>query len=153
MKETMKLIYLASPYSHKDRQIEKFRYKEITRIAAKLHKKYPYAFILPITQSHELKNWEPSLGGSFVKWRDRDLHFISKSDEVWVVLMEGWLESIGVQAEIEFAKECNIPVKHINPETLRFKKTTIKKVLNEKLTKVNDSTSINDRFGTSYKRG
>lgn len=147
MKEPMKLIYLASPYSHPELTIEKWRYGEITRIAAKLHKTYRYAFILPITQSHELKAWEPKLGGSFAKWRDRDLHFISKSDEVWVVMMEGWKESIGVLAEIDFAISKNIPVKYMNAQTLRFKKTTTKKVPNEKIPHHPDFiNALNKRF-------
>ncbi len=121
MDKELKLIYIASPYSHKDKAIENYRYKEITRIAAKLHKRYDHAFILPITQSYQVNTWEPSLGGSFSKWRDRDLLFISKSDEVWVVMLEGWQESIGVKAEIAFATENLIPIQFIDAETLRFK--------------------------------
>ena len=144
----MKLIYLASPYSHSSTTVEKWRYGEITRVAAKLHKTHIHSFILPITQSHELKAWEPKLGGSFAKWRDRDLFFISKSDEVWVVMMEGWKESVGVTAEIDYAIKKDIPVKYLNPQTLRFKKTTTKKVSNEKTIHHPDFiNAINERFG------
>lgn len=125
----MKMIYLASPYScttkHKWGQAvikkitEFLRYKKITIIAAKLHTKFNHAFILPITQSKVLCDLEPELGGSFEKWAARDLEFISRCDEVWVVKMEGWKESVGVRAEIKFAKDIKKPVKYIDLITLK----------------------------------
>lgn len=117
----MKMIYLASPYSHKSRRVENKRFKEVTRVAAELISEYGHSFILPITQSYQLVKIKPELGGSFANWKKIDLHFVSKCDEVWVVTMDGWKESIGVQAEIEFAKKKGINIWFIDPKT--FKKT------------------------------
>jgi nucleoside 2-deoxyribosyltransferase len=143
-------IYLASPYSLKDKDIEEFRYHEISRIAAKLHMKFPHAFILPITQSHKLKLYEPKLGGTFAKWRDRDLLFIDKSDEVWVVMLDGWKDSIGVTAEIDHAHKTGKPVKYINPNTMRFKKST-KRIANETTkTVIENPNNLAFKFG-NYK--
>jgi hypothetical protein len=55
---------------------------------------------------------------SFKSWAKRDLTYLSKCDELWVVTMKGWKESIGVKAEINFAKEHNMPIKYIDPHTL-----------------------------------
>ncbi len=117
-----KMIYIASPFSHPDLDVELERFNKITEVAASLTKKYGYAFILPITQSYQLQRILPSLGGTFANWESIDLTFISHSDEVWVIKMEGWDRSVGVMAEIKFATGLDIPVKYLNPNSLRFVK-------------------------------
>lgn len=117
-----KLIYLASPYSHKGEFIRNMRYNLITKITGKLQDRYPYAFIGPITQSHNTAPYMESPNTEFTSWAIRDLTYISRSDEMWVVMIDGWKESKGVQAEIEFASNQNIKVRYINPETLIFKR-------------------------------
>jgi len=112
----MKLIYLASPYSDKDPKVQTSRYKLITKVAAYLTLNTGNCFFLPITQSYQLVKMIPALGGSFANWRDIDLYAISKSDEVWVVTMDGWKESVGVTAEIKFAIKSGIPVKYFDVE-------------------------------------
>ncbi len=123
----MQMIYLASPYSYKSRipgwsyLVRQYRNYLITKIAGKLHDQFPeVAFILPITQSHEVAKYMKSNSTAFTAWANRDLEFISRCDDVWVVMMPGWKESIGVQAEIKFAKKNKIPVKYINHVTLNF---------------------------------
>lgn len=118
----MKMIYLASPYSHNNKMIEYQRYWKITQVAASLHSTYKHAFILPITQSKILCDIKPELGGSFEKWAERDLEFILRCDEVWVVKMEGWKESVGVQAEIRFAKDIEKVIRYVHPTTLKVVK-------------------------------
>lgn len=108
----MKLIYLASPYSHKDKLIQDSREKEITYIASELQLLYPeHAFFLPITQSAALVKVNDKLTGSFEQWKKIDLFLIEhKVDEVWVVMMDGWGKSIGVQEEIHIAKQFKKPL-------------------------------------------
>lgn len=110
----MKLIYLASPFSHKDKNIEESRFKDITLIAALLEKKYGYAMFLPITQSYAMVKMVPSLGGEFKSWEKIDLFMVGKSDELWVVKLEGWENSKGVKAEIKHANKIVIPIKYIH---------------------------------------
>ena len=110
MKQTIKMIYLASPYTDPDVNIQEQRYEEVTKVAAELTQEFGHAFILPITQSHQMVKHIPELGGSFANWKDIDLLFLSRCDEMWVVNMPGWDTSTGVTAEIRFAKEQNIPV-------------------------------------------
>lgn len=117
----MKMIYLASPYSHKKTSVQNKRYRDITKVAAKLTKDTGLCFFLPITQSFQLVKVDPSLGGSFSAWRNIDLYAIKKSDEMWVVTMDGWLESIGVQAEIAYAKSLKKPVKYLDSNGKKIK--------------------------------
>lgn len=124
----IKFIYLASPYSYNEgtdaeqKMMRDFRYLTITRVAACLIKKTRNAFFLPITQSHALKELDDSLGTNFESWEKIDLCAIDHSDEVWVVRMDGWKDSVGVKAEIKYAKKINKPIKYVNPMTLKVTK-------------------------------
>lgn len=115
----MRLIYLASPYSHKEKLIQEHRYKLITHVAARLTHQHGYAMFLPITQSHQLVEALPTqLSGTFQKWQDIDLYMVEKADELWVCTMPGWRESVGVTAEIEHAKTLGKPIYYIDDVTL-----------------------------------
>lgn len=118
-----KEIYIASPYSHPSKLIMYERCHQITCIGARLTKIYGYAFILPILTSVQLQQVE-DFDHTFNQWRTIDLTFIMRVDEVWVVMLPGWEESIGVTAEIDFAIKNNIPVKFLDPKTLKFKQET-----------------------------
>jgi len=125
-----KMIYLASAYSCMDedatdeiKQITRdYRYDEVTKCAAALHDKYPYAFILPITQSHHTAKYRKNVDTGFAAWERIDLTFVSRCDELWVLDMAGWKESVGVQAEIAFAVANGIPVRIVQHGTNKVKK-------------------------------
>ncbi len=116
-----KLIYLASPFSNPSKEIMNNREEVVTAIAAGLTERYGYAMFLPITQSAPMERVNPNLKGDFEQWKSIDLFMIKeKCDELWVVLMEGWRESIGVTAEIKAAEEAMIPVKFYDIYESRF---------------------------------
>lgn len=118
----LKTVYLASPYSHDDEVVMMDREYDVTNAAAKLMEKHRVSFFLPITQSAAMKRFNPKLGTSFEAWKDIDLNEIRLRDEVWVLMLDGWDKSIGVLAEIEYAKELDKPIKYIYHKSLRFKK-------------------------------
>ncbi len=95
----------------------KRRFNKITKIGARLTERYREAFILPITQSHLLAKHMNNSSTGFKDWVDIDYSHIEHSDEVWVVMMSGWKESVGVQAEIEYALNHKKPLRYINAET------------------------------------
>lgn len=115
------LAYLASPFTHKSKHIMEYREEQISTIAAELTHRHQVTLFLPITQSHRMAQLRPNLfGTTFAAWKDIDLDAIAHSDELWVVKMSGWKQSVGVQAEIEYAKQIKIPIRYINPKTLKF---------------------------------
>lgn len=118
----MKFIYLASPYSHPEKDIEITRYVLITWVAARLTEKYEVSMFLPITQSYQLRFHNPNLGTTFKAWQKVDFCAIEHSDEVWVVKIDGWKESVGVTAEIEYAKTLKLPIRYIDPISLKCTK-------------------------------
>lgn len=116
-----KLIYLASPYSHPDKQMMDYREEVVTAVAAALTEQYGYSMFLPITQSAAMARHNPNLDGAFESWKDIDLYTIKeKADEVWVVLLDGWRESKGVTSEINCAEMWGITVRFFDPIEMRF---------------------------------
>lgn len=122
----IKLVYVASPFTYKngtqeDRvRIETQRYIDITYITAELVRKYGIAPIAPITMSYNFREAINDLGSEFHTWADIDYRYISACDEIWVVMMDGWLESIGVQSEIKFAVIAGIPVKLVTLDSFEL---------------------------------
>jgi len=51
-------------------------------------------------------------------WREYDRAFLEMCSEVWVLTLDGWRESHGVQAEIELARELGKPVVLVEPDAL-----------------------------------
>lgn len=123
-----KMIYLASPYTFKSpsirlsqrRAMEEYRFNEITRIAGLLQNTYPYAFILPITMSHLTAKTMKKQSGEFAYWSTRDYTYISRCDELWVAMMDGWRNSVGILNEIKFAISHGIKVRYLDVISLKL---------------------------------
>lgn len=117
-------IYLASPYTKKrkdgsiDEKAQLERYNKVTEVAGRLEDIFPYAFILPITMSHNTAKYMKKKNGEFAAWARRDFTYIANSQQLWVVTMEGWDLSVGVLEEIRFAKGRGMPIYYIDPDTL-----------------------------------
>lgn len=107
-----KLIYIASPFSHPSRWVMKLRWAIVTAIGAKLVNEGIHIFG-PITESHAYDEFGVEQSG-WEFWREHDLLMIDKCDELWVATMKGWMQSKGVQSEIEYAKKLGKPIHYIN---------------------------------------
>lgn len=117
--EREKLYYLASPYTHRFKKVEKQRLIEISAIAGLMLLKKIHA-IYPISGSANISN-EVDLGGAFEYWEELDLLYIKKSDGVIVADMDGWDRSVGVLAEIAYAQSIKKPVYLLNSTLLMEK--------------------------------
>lgn len=106
-----KLIYLASPYSSSDKTIKELRVEAVTRKTAELTAQGYFVFS-PIVHSHSLTRYE--LPGNWEFWKRIDEFMISRCDEVWILQLEGWQESVGVSAEIEIAKKLKKKIRYIS---------------------------------------
>lgn len=107
----MRLVYLASPYSHPDPAVKQERFETICRVQAELLNQYgnEHGFIGPIAASHCIAQYG-QLPTDWEFWNKQDELLISKCDELWVIKMDGWEGSIGVQAEIGIALGKRIPI-------------------------------------------
>ena len=99
----MRKIYLAAPYSHPDLQIREIRVQQVSRAAAQLMRDGHCVFS-PLSHSHPIAN---HIGNHLEHdfWLNQCLPFIPWCDELWVMQLDGWEDSRGIEMEIEAASK------------------------------------------------
>jgi uncharacterized protein DUF1937 len=96
------MIYLASPYTHADKEVMQDRFERVCKVASRLMRSglivfSPISHTHPIAVAGELpRDWE--------YWKRFDDEFIRAAEKVVVVKMDGYEISRGVQAEIRIAE-------------------------------------------------
>lgn len=104
-------IYLASPFSHPDFAVREQRFEAACRVAAQLTRQGKTVFS-PVVHSYHL--CQHGLPSDWQFWQQHDLAFLAMCDEVAVLKLDGWQQSIGVQAEIAAAKALGKPVSFLS---------------------------------------
>lgn len=110
------MIYLASPYSHPDKDIREQNYIKVTKKAAELVSK-GLVVVSPITYGHTLLDYK-EMPTDWEFWNNFCLSILRHCDELWVYKMDGWNRSRGVAEEIEFAVKNNLHIKYIEYEDI-----------------------------------
>ena len=105
------MIYLASPYSHTDPAVREARYHAACRATAALIRAGQVVFS-PIVHGPPLVAFGLPTGWDF--WEQTDRAFIERCDEVAVLMLDGWDQSVGVRAELEIARELGKPVRFLD---------------------------------------
>lgn len=117
------MIYLASPYSHKDPAVVKARFLAVEKVSALLMLR-DYAIFSPIMHCHVMATkYEMPTDAKY--WQNYNTAFIRKADAMFVLTIDGWEESLGVTQEIGLAEELNLPVQYFTEmglEHLGFRK-------------------------------
>lgn len=103
-----------------DKKVKEQRYHDINQIMAELTRRGHILFG-PITQSATLTKYSHALKGSWEFWKRFDTVVLNKCDALWVVMLEGWTASVGVQAEIKLAKNLKLPIVYLNPQLFEGK--------------------------------
>ena len=101
------MIYLASPYSHPDPAIRHERFHAACGAAASLLLA-GHAVFSPIAHCHPLV--EHGLPTHWGFWERLGREHLERCNEVVVLMLDGWRESVGVQAEVRIAAELGKPV-------------------------------------------
>ena len=112
------LVYLATPYTHPDPATRRLRAEAAGKIACGLINKGHHV-ISPIAFFHFVAECG-SLPTVFEYWLELNRKILSICGELWIVKMEGWVNSLGIAAEIRIAKEMNIPIRYVDPLTLEI---------------------------------
>jgi hypothetical protein len=113
----VKCYYLASPYTHKDPAVVAGRAHQAALATVHLLTKHPTVNIFsPIVHSHTLHL--AGMGGDWKTWKAIDTDFIERMDGLVILRLPGWEDSVGVNAEIEIARELGVPIfaLDINPK-------------------------------------
>jgi nucleoside 2-deoxyribosyltransferase len=107
------MIYLASPYSHPDRDERERRFTAAC-YATVLLIQAGHVVFSPIVHGHPLVRH--GLPTDWPFWERIDRDHLERCDEVVVLMLDGWKESIGVAAEIRIAEELGKPVRYLAPD-------------------------------------
>lgn len=113
----IKMIYLATPYSHEKKAVRTARYHQTLKAVSDLSRADPSKFVYsPIIHFHHLAN-EYDMPTDALFWWNVNVIAMEKADTMYVLALPGWRASIGVQAEIKWAIEHKKPWFLIDPET------------------------------------
>jgi hypothetical protein len=108
------MIYVASPFSHKDKLIEKTRF--LLAESFVLHQAKQGIFVFsPIVYAYRMAA-ENNLRGDAKFWYTFNVGIIRKADMFYNLQLPGWLESKGVQQELTLAETLRIPVTHFDSD-------------------------------------
>ncbi len=107
------MIYIASPYSHPDPAIMQHRFEEVERFTAWALKLGVVA-ISPIVYGHEMAK-KHELPTDAAWWAKFNRRLFNHCNLMYLLQIDGWIESRGVKMELEWAKEQSLPVLRFAP--------------------------------------
>ena len=100
--QTIPLVYIMSPYAHKEERIRRNRYRAVEAYTGRLMVQFPKAmFYSPIVYCHPIAV-DFGLPHDLDYWREHDLCIISRSQLGIIFQDDGWDKSVGV--DWEFSK-------------------------------------------------
>lgn len=108
------LYYLATPYSHENKDVMEERFHQVTAAAGKLLN-MGYVIYSPITHGRPIAQ-ATKLPHHWEFWERLDRVMLSRADGLIVLNLPGWDTSVGVTAEIQIAAEFQLPVHHLSPD-------------------------------------
>lgn len=101
------MIYLTSPYTDPDPLVMKTRFLLAEQITAAMLKRQLVVYS-PIVHCHELAQ-RHDMPHDFEFWRSYNFGMLRHASTIHVVAMNGWEDSRGVMAELDFAEQAGIP--------------------------------------------
>jgi hypothetical protein len=107
------MIYVASPYSHRDPAIREHRFQMVEKyIVSELRQKM-VAFS-PIVYAHKMAV-EFGLPTDAEYWKGFNNSIMRRCDSIVILRLKGWDRSKGVEYERQLAEELHMPVNYANP--------------------------------------
>lgn len=95
------MIYLASSYSHPNEQVRVMRYGQALGVVAHLFAIDAPVFS-PIVYTHNIALCA-GLTVGFSRWAPFDLDMLDGCSDLWVLMLDGWQYSEGIQVELRHA--------------------------------------------------
>lgn len=116
MEQKKEMLYIASPYSHRDPDVEADRLKQVDEITTNLLRWWS-KYVVPFSPISYTARFQDKVKASF-DWYEFDLHFLRRCDAVLVIKMDLWNISKGVQLEIEEARKARKEIIYVEPEKI-----------------------------------
>jgi Domain of unknown function (DUF1937) len=108
------MIYLASPYSHPDPAVREARFRAACQSVVALLRAGKVVFA-PIVHCHPLVEYGLPTAWDF--WEPIDRTYLERCDEVTVLTLPCWEDSVGVRAEVAMARELGKLVRFLAPDS------------------------------------
>ena len=108
----MKLIYLASPYTHSDPWVRQDRYEQVFFATSKMMLNGLKVFS-PIVYTHHLDRMLGE-GMTHRDWLLQVLPYLHRSDRFVVLKLDGWERSKGIQQETEEADKLGLKPEYLD---------------------------------------
>ena len=118
----MSYIYLASPYTHPDAAVRHARYDAVTACAAILMRAGCTVYS-PITHSHRMAEAH-NLPTDWGWWEPHCLTMLNGARNLTILCLDGWSESVGIQAELAHAKNLQIAINYLAEDFIERAKTS-----------------------------
>lgn len=112
------MIYLAAPYTHPDSQVIIKRMVQFSVVDAHLCKEGL------ITVSPLSKHWlaiHTDIPLTWEFWKTYSEKLMERCDALYVITLDGWKESEGVQREIELAEKMSLEIKYLDFRDFQYK--------------------------------
>ena len=107
------MIYLASPYSAGEPGLSLHRFQMTQYYTAK-YMKLGNPIFSPIVHCHDLAT-KFGMPTTAQYWKTYNEAFLQKADQMWILALDGWDKSFGVQMEVDWWN------KHRDPKNLIIK--------------------------------
>lgn len=107
------LIYIACPYLSDNAEVMLYRFEKACQFAGSIMQRGEKVFC-PVIHCHPIADIA-ELPKDWSFWKDYDLLFLKISYKLIVLKLDGWEKSVGVQAEIEHARNMSIPIEYADP--------------------------------------
>lgn len=116
------MIYVASPYTHKYKDVVENRIQETKKFVNWLIRSGYHPLSIPI-HYHDMAT-EFSLPKTAEFWNEFCQPFLLRSNAVFVLMIDGWKESVGVTYEIETAQKFKISTFYYQPNGENYRTWT-----------------------------
>ena len=113
------LCYLAAPYSSPNPRIIEQRMEQVSRAQALLIKQ-GLMIVTPLSAHYLLKYQD--LPGDWAYWKEYSTLLLTACDTLILLPLPGWQESIGVTAELELARQLDLPCYQYNVDNHSLEK-------------------------------
>lgn len=114
------LVYIAAPYKHEDPLFMNLRYEIITKLCGIIVQEFGCSIFSPITHGHPIPIDTKKVPGfnEIHYWMEMDLKILKHCSHMFIIMMDGWVDSKGLSMEIEFCNANNIEMRYIEPSNL-----------------------------------
>jgi hypothetical protein len=112
------MIYIASPYTHREQRIRVQRFNQTVALVAALQVRHPRKILFsPIIHCHPIDRAQAGKM-DYTFWINWSSELLDRADSMWVLCMPDWKTSRGIQAEIMQCSAAGKPVLYVDYQLL-----------------------------------